>query len=53
MQHTGIPYCYHQYLLPVFLHPGAVRERMLRQSGKRVDVSTASTWKDLDGMDLV
>lgn len=30
-----------------------VRARMLRQSHRRVDVSSASTWKDMDDVDLV
>lgn len=30
----------------------AVRERMLRTSQRRVDVSSASTWKDIDDIDL-
>ncbi|XP_053401553.1 protein TALPID3-like isoform X2 [Mercenaria mercenaria] len=30
----------------------AVRERMIRMSQKRVDVSSASTWKDIDDVDL-
>jgi hypothetical protein len=31
----------------------AVRDRMLRMSHRRVDVSSASTWKDTDDVDLV
>ncbi|KAL4237536.1 hypothetical protein ACF0H5_002250 [Mactra antiquata] len=30
----------------------AVRDRMLRQNRRRVDVSSASTWKDTDDIDL-
>lgn len=34
------------------INEAAVRERMLRMSHKRVDVSSASTWKDIDDVDL-
>ncbi|XP_052767112.1 protein TALPID3-like isoform X2 [Mya arenaria] len=34
------------------INQAAVRERMLRQSQRRVDISSASTWKDIDDVDL-
>ena len=31
----------------------AVRRRMLQSSHRKVDISSASTWKDIDDVDLV